>query len=66
MYQEIGEVLAKYRSGKVPKAFKFFPIHGSIQVLVSRFHKGLQDHPMLGGCWLVVQTLKEMFTLEMC
>ena len=22
MYQEVGEILAKYRSGKVPKAFK--------------------------------------------
>ena len=32
---------------KVAKAFKLFPIHGPVQVLVGRFHKGLKDHPGL-------------------
>ena len=30
---------------EVAEAFKLFPIHRSVHVLVGRFHKGLQEYP---------------------
>ena len=48
---------------EVTEAVKFLEIHGSVQVLVGRFHKRLKDHP---GERCLETKMIDWWTLERC
>eukprot|EP00993_Chasmostoma_nieuportense_P000588 NODE_1541_length_1467_cov_139.528358_g1461_i0.p1 GENE.NODE_1541_length_1467_cov_139.528358_g1461_i0~~NODE_1541_length_1467_cov_139.528358_g1461_i0.p1 ORF type:complete len:424 (-),score=115.17 NODE_1541_length_1467_cov_139.528358_g1461_i0:116-1387(-) len=63
VYQAVGRMLAKYRSGKVPKALKILPnlMHWEELILLTRPHNW-SPHAMYAATRVFSTTLNEMMT----